>query len=77
MKDILKDRDGHNSSKRIIGFSLVSFGLIGKTIIFYLGCKASELMINFPNLDGSTNDLIYAGSALVGVSVFEFLGKKK
>ena len=76
MKDILKDRDGHNSSKRIIGAFLILLGSIGKTIIFILGCKSVDLMINFSNLDDSTNNLIYAGASLVGVSVIEFLGKK-
>ena len=77
MAKILEDREGNKSSKRVIGSIFVAFGLIGKIIIFVMGCLSDVLMVNFINLDGSTNNLIYAGTALLGVSVLEFLPKKR
>ena len=73
---ILQDRDGNNSSKRIVGSILVLVGLLEKMYLFYLGSKATTLLVNFVNLDTSANSLLIAGASLLGISVLEFLSPK-
>ncbi len=75
MSKLLEDRDGSTSSKRVAGYVIAGAGL---SLLLVIGV----LSIWKKTLDPDTaiqvgKILIVTGSALLGVSVIEFLGGKK
>lgn len=76
MTNLLQDRDGNTSSKRVAGYIMLSIGILEKVCLFCVGLKAKDLLVNFANLDASSDTLITAGAGLLGICVLEFFGKK-
>ena len=76
MNEMLKDSQGHTSSKRIVGVCLVS---VGGGLLLALGIIAVFRAITDPGTALSAGQtLVYSGAALLGIGVAEkFAGGKK
>jgi hypothetical protein len=74
MSKLLEDKDGNASSKRVAGFIISGVGLIA---LLALGIVSMFRAIADPGtaMDAFKTILI-VGGGLLGVGVFEFLGKK-
>jgi len=66
---ILQDRWGSFSSKRLTGMICTGFGLMEKFALFVTGLMGD--VTNFSELDASANWLIGFGVGLLGTSVLE------
>lgn len=78
MDEILTSNNGQKSSKRLAGMMMIIIGAFSKLALIAYGAKI-KLISSFTiydKLDYSTNGLIYAGSALLGLGVAELFGKK-
>lgn len=74
MNNFLHDQNGHKSSKRLWGSLLLFNGIALKNGEWLL-----LLFKKIPNIEvmqQSSDALIYMGSALLGISVIEFLKPK-
>jgi len=75
MSGILKDQNGNDSSKRIAGFIISGVGLIGLVAI---GVLSMFRKIEDPGTAMEAfKTILIVGGGLLGIGVFEFLGKKK
>jgi len=80
-KGFLDDSNGNKSSKRLVGSILTGFGITLKCILFSWGLHhlstvpLADFATRLTSLDGIADSLIYAGSAVLGVGVFEFFKK--
>jgi uncharacterized membrane protein YdcZ (DUF606 family) len=74
MSKIFEDKDGNTSSKRIAGFIISGVGLIA---LLTLGIVSIFQKIEDPaTAMESFKTILIVGGGLLGVGVFEFLGKK-
>ena len=74
MPKLLEDKDGNKSSKRVAGVIISGVGL---ALLVFLGIYSMFNTIKDPStaMDAFKTILI-VGGGLLGVGVFEFLGKK-
>ena len=74
MSKIYQDKDGNTSSKRVAGFIISGIGL---ALLVALGVYSMFEKVADPDtaMDAFKTILI-VGGGLLGVGVFEFLGKK-
>lgn len=71
---LLQDKDGNTSSKRVAGFIISGVGLIA---LLTLGVVSMFQKIEDPGTAmESFKTILIVGGGLLGVGVFEFLGKK-
>jgi hypothetical protein len=64
--EILCERSGKLSLKRVIGVTLIGTGLLGKVALnIYAASHIKTLLANFSNIDNSFDSLIYSGIALL------------
>jgi hypothetical protein len=64
--EILCERSGKLSLKRVIGVTLIGTGLLGKIALnIYAAIHFDTLLANFSNIDDSFDSLIYSGTALL------------
>lgn len=74
MSKLLEDKDGNTSSKRVAGFIIAGVGLIA---LLALGVVSMFQEIADPETAmDSFKTILIVGGGLLGVGVFEFLGKK-
>jgi hypothetical protein len=74
MSKLLEDKDGNKSSKRVAGFIISGVGLIA---LLALGIVSIFHKIEDPSTAmESFKTILIVGGGLLGVGVFEFLGKK-
>jgi len=74
MSKVFEDKDGNTSSKRIAGFIISGVGLIA---LLALGIISMFRVIKDPSTAmESFKTILIVGGGLLGVGVFEFLGKK-
>ena len=71
---VMQDKDGNKSSKRLAGFILSGIGVagliaIGVTSIFSAIADPGTAMEAFKTI-------LIVGGGLLGIGVFEFMGKK-
>jgi len=74
MKTILQDSNGNKSSKRIAGISTLSMAAAMACILF--GYSIAKPIGDPETAMNVINGLLMTGGALLGVGVFEKLGKK-
>ncbi len=71
---LLQDKDGNTSSKRVAGFIISGIGLIA---LLVLGIISMFYKIEDPGTAMEAfKTILIVGGGLLGVGVFEFLGKK-
>jgi len=74
MSKLLEDKDGNPSSKRVAGFIVSGIGLVA---LLALGVTAMFVVIKDPETAKDCfKTILIVGGGLLGVGVFEFLGKK-
>jgi hypothetical protein len=61
--------EGDPSIRRLIGFMMAVFYLIGKTALFYIGVK--NVLTNFVELDASVNDIGKLSLAFLGLAAID------
>ena len=72
---ILKDQNGNDSSKRLAGFIISGAGLVA---LLTLGVVSMFHKIEDPGTAMEAfKTILIVGGGLLGIGVFEFLGKKK
>lgn len=75
MSKLLEDKDGNASSKRVAGFIISGIGLLA---LLTLGIYSMFEVIKDPSTAmESFKTILIVGGGLLGVGVFEFLGKNK
>ena len=71
---LLQDKDGNTSSKRVAGFIISGVGLLA---LLALGLVSMKYEIKDPGTAmESFKTIMIVGGGLLGIGVFEFLGKK-
>ena len=74
MANLMQDKDGNTSSKRVAGFIISGVGLVA---LLALGVVSMFRAIADPSTAmESFKTILIVGGGLLGVGVFEFLGKK-
>ncbi len=74
MSKILEDQNGNSSSKRIAGFIISGVGLVS---LLSLGVVSMFRVISDPSTAMEAfKTILIVGGGLLGVGVFEFMGKK-
>jgi len=73
MADMFQDREGNTSSKRIIGFWVTVFG-VGSLMSIIVNSLLWPG--NYDTALEAAKVLFGGGMALLGIGVFEFLGRK-
>ncbi len=74
MSKLLEDQNGNASSKRIAGFIISGVGLVS---LLALGVVSMFKVISDPSTAMEAfKTILIVGGGLLGVGVFEFLGKK-
>ena len=74
MGKLLEDKDGNTSSKRVAGFVISGVGLLA---LLTLGIVSMFKVIQDPTTAmESFKTILIVGGGLLGVGVFEFMGKK-
>jgi len=72
--NLLQDKEGNTSSKRVAGFIISGIGLTG---LVTLGIVSMVQVIGDPGTAMEAfKTILIVGGGLLGVGVFEFLGKK-
>jgi hypothetical protein len=71
----LEDFNGNKSSKRLAGIFCLLVGSLMKFILFLYGLR-HVTAISFDQLDGSADNLIYVGAALIGSGLLELLKQR-
>ena len=74
MSKLLEDKDGNASSKRLAGFIISGVGLLA---LLVLGVVSMKYEIADPSTAMEAfKTILIVGGGLLGVGVFEFMGKK-
>lgn len=64
--EILCEKNGKLSLKRVVGVALIGTGLLGKVALdIYAALHIEIALANFANIDNSLDSLIYSGIALL------------
>lgn len=75
MGNLLKDKEGNTSSKRVAGFIISGIGLVA---LLTLGVVSMFHKIEDPaTAMEAFKTILIVGGSLLGVGVLEFLGNKK
>lgn len=75
MSKLLEDKEGNTSSKRLAGFIISGVGL---SSLLFLGIFSIFRVIKDPSTAmESFKTILYVGSGLLGLGVFEHFGGKK